>query len=133
MAGRSRCLLWLTALTTVSAAVTGCSAAEGGPVTLTSANAQWSSNSPPTFLGFGAEQPTSVSYGFQRSDQDDRRVVNIGFGSRPGATIGQTTVRLTPLPDNFDLVAIFATVEARGGRELRDGWARAGNPLATAI
>ena len=99
----------------------------GGPVVLTSANAQWLSNSPPTFLGFGAEQPASVSYGFQRSDQDDRRVANVGFGTRPGVNIGQVSVRQSALPASFDLVAVFAAVEAAGGKDLRDGWARAGN------
>ena len=97
-----------------------------GPVVLTGAFGQWLSNSPPVLLGFGTDQPVSVNYAFQRADQDDRRTANIGFGSRPGAGVGQTSVRQPALPDSFDLVVVFKAVEAAGGRAVRDEWARSG-------
>lgn len=101
----------------------------GGPVALTGASANWRSDSPPQFAGFGVERPVSVGYTFVRSDaSDDRRIASIFFGTLRGAQVGQAGVRPAPLPDGFDLLAIFNAVEASGGRELRDSWARTGVP-----
>jgi len=103
-----------------------------GPVALTGATAFWRADSPPVLIGFGAERPVSTFFSFMRSDQDDRRSVGISFGERSGVSIGQTSVRPPALPQDFDITVAFRTVEAAGGRAVRDDWARLGNPFWTA-
>jgi len=104
----------------------------GGPVVLISANAFWRSDSPPQFTGFGVDRPVSMFYAFMRSDQDDRRTVSVSFGERSQVSVGQTTVRPTPLPETSDVPSVFALVETMGGRQVREGWAREGTPQWTA-
>jgi hypothetical protein len=73
-----------------------------------------------------------MSFGFVRSDQDDRRSVNVSVGTQTVVNVGQTTARPPALPEGFDIADAFQAVERGGGRELRDGWARAGNAAWTA-
>ena len=104
----------------------------GGPVALVGANALWRSNTPPQYTGFDAERPVRVTYNFSRSDQDDRRVVNIGYGDFGAfanvVNIGTVSSRAQALGDSFDLLEVFNAVEASGGRDVRAGWAAAGAP-----
>jgi hypothetical protein len=104
----------------------------GGPVVLTGASAFWRADAPPNLNGFGATRPVSTTLSFQRADQDDRRVVSTFFGERSGTQVGQSSVRLAPLPDQFDLITAFLAVEDAGGRALREEWARAGSLLWSA-
>jgi len=50
----------------------------------------------------------------------------IGFGQFAGAQIGTAGIHPMPLPETLDLTAVFAAVEASGGRAVRDGWESAG-------
>ncbi|HEV8656093.1 MAG TPA: ABC transporter permease subunit [Candidatus Limnocylindria bacterium] len=103
----------------------------GGPVALTQASGRWSARSPQGFAGggFDAEKPVGVFYTFVRADlPEDRRTAFVGFGAfgqaGVSATVGSSRVRPTPIGFAVDLEAIFAAVEAQGGREQRDAWSR---------
>jgi peptide/nickel transport system permease protein len=98
-----------------------------GPVMVTGASAFWRAQAPPVSTGFDADQPVSMTFSFMRSDQDDRRSVNVLVGAQTVVNVGQTSARLPALPESFDIVGAFQAVERGGGREVRDGWARAGN------
>jgi hypothetical protein len=103
-----------------------------GPVMVTGASATWRAQAPPLTTGFGADQPVSMSFSFARSDQDDRRSVNVSVGAQTVVNIGQTSARPPALPEAFDIVAAFQAVERGGGREVREGWVRAGHAAWTA-
>ncbi len=103
-----------------------------GPVMVTGANAIWRAQAPPLSTGFGADRPVSMSFSFVRLDQDDRRSVNVSVGTQTVVNVGQISARPPALPEAFDIAAAFQVVERGGGREVRDGWARAGNAAWTA-
>jgi peptide/nickel transport system permease protein len=105
----------------------------GGPVALTQATGRWSARGPQGTPGggFDADKPVGVFYTFIRADLPaDRRTAFVGFGTFAqagvSASIGSSTVRGTPIGVTIDLEAVFAAVEARGGRALRDDWSREG-------
>ena len=105
----------------------------GGPVALTQASGRWSARRPQGAPGGGldAERPAGVFYIFIRADlPTDRRTAFVGFGAFAqagvSASVGSSTVRGTPLGVAIDLEAVFAAVEAGGGRALRDEWSRDG-------
>jgi len=103
----------------------------GGPVALTAATGRWSARSPQGFAGggFDAEKPVGVFYTFVRADlPEDPRTAFVGFGvfgqAGVSATVGLGTVRPAPIGLAIDLEAIFAAVEAQGGRAVREDWSR---------
>jgi peptide/nickel transport system permease protein len=105
----------------------------GGPVALTQASGRWSARGPQGAPGggFDADRPVGVFYTFIRADLPaDRRTAFVGFGAFAqagvSASVGSSTVRGTPLGVAIDLEAVFAAVEAGGGRTLREDWARDG-------
>ena len=105
----------------------------GGPVALTQASGRWSARRPQGAPGggFDADRPVGVFYTFIRADLSaDRRTAFVGFGSlaQPGvsASVGSSTLRGTPIGVTIDLEAVFAAVEAAGGRTLREDWSRDG-------
>jgi len=98
----------------------------GGPVALTQASGRWSARRPQGAPGggFDADRPVGVFYTFIRADLSaDRRTAFVGFGSlaQPGvsASVGSSTLRGTPIGVTIDLEAVFAAVEAAGGRTPR--------------
>ncbi|TMF56973.1 MAG: ABC transporter permease [Chloroflexi bacterium] len=104
----------------------------GGPVVLTQASGRWSSRSPQGSPGggFDADKPVGVSYTFIRADlPTDGRSAFVGFGAfgqvGVSATVGFSGAR-RPIGAGVDLEAVFAAVEAQGGRALREGWSREG-------
>ena len=102
------------------------------PRTASSPSARWSSRSPQGSAGggFDADRPVGVSYTFIRADlPTDGRSAFVGFGAfgqaGVSASVGFGGAR-TPIGASVDLEAIFAAVEAQGGRAQRDAWSREG-------